>query len=264
MPDGLAPFTELADLKRAYAARRLAIFLDVDGTLLEVAHRPDAVHVPAPVRDVLARLLAESGGAVALVSGRLLEDLDQLFAPLTLPAAGLHGLQRRDAAGRIHRRDHSSDLESVRRVLSESAYEDLLIEDKGSAMVVHYRLHPHLERESRALADAAAAAGGALWRVVPGKFSYEIRLAGIGKRDALAAFMREAPFADRTALFCGDDVSDEEGFEYVNETGGWSVQIGNEGGQSAARAHLRGPRQLFHLLAELLRTGAAARTPDAT
>lgn len=250
MLHGAVPFP-IDDLKRAFAARELAVFLDVDGTLLEIAQRPDAVRVSTALRGLLERLLAENQGAIALVSGRTLDDLDRLFAPLKLPAAGLHGLQRRDAAGRIHRQDHSGDLHSIRRVLSESAYAGILIEDKGSAMVVHYRMRPELESQSRSLAYAAASAGGAGWQVVPGKMSFEIRVSGFGKRDAIAAFLSESPFAGRVPVFFGDDVSDEDGFEYVNECRGWSVHIG-EGVATAAGSLLPGPSEVLQVIERLL------------
>ncbi|MEP7313953.1 MAG: trehalose-phosphatase, partial [Pseudomonadota bacterium] len=198
--------TELRDqfpafdaFKIAFDSQSLALFLDVDGTLLQIASRPDAVHVTPLLRELLDALLALNTGALALVSGRRLADVDRLFAPLQLPVAGLHGLERRDSFGIIHSLDRSADLGEVRRFLSAQSYSDVLIEDKGSALVLHYREAPARELHCRELALAAAARMNGGWQVVPGKMSFEIRVAGLGKQDAIRSFMAEPPFLGRQA-----------------------------------------------------------------
>jgi trehalose 6-phosphate phosphatase len=145
-------FAEFPVLQEQFLAGKIALFLDVDGTLLEIARRPDAVRVTAPLRELLGALLHDNGGAVALVSGRSIADLDQLFAPLAFPAAGLHGVERRSAPGIIHRQDHSAALRAVRVFLSEHSCEGLLVEDKGGAIALHYRERPELEAHARELA----------------------------------------------------------------------------------------------------------------
>lgn len=243
-------FPDFAVLQEQFLACKIALFLDVDGTLLEIARRPDAVRVTAPLRELLEALLHVSGGAVALVSGRTLADLDQLFAPLSFPAAGLHGIERRSARGIIHSRDTSAALGSVRVFLSEHSGNGLLVEDKGGAIVLHYREQPDLEPVARALAQQAAALAGRGWVAVSGKMSFEIRVADVGKHHALEEFMQEAPFAGRVPAFLGDDLTDEDGFEYVNSNKGWSVHIGN--GPTCASRHLPDPFAVWRLLRALL------------
>jgi trehalose 6-phosphate phosphatase len=170
-----------------------------------------------------------------------------------LPAAGLHGVERRDVAGRIHRIDRSADLAGVRHHLSESSYEGLFVEDKHSAIVLHYRGHPELAQLAADRARGAVLHARGEWIVVAGKMSFEIRPADIHKSDAICAFLAEAPFLRRRAAFFGDDVSDEEAFAYVNSIGGWSVHVG-EGHATCARAVLAEPRELWQLLESLLET----------
>jgi trehalose 6-phosphate phosphatase len=244
-------FSRFDDLRHAFRHQRLAFFLDVDGTLVDIAQRPDAVRVTPPLREVLHALSERNRGAVALVSGRSLEDLDRLFAPLAITAAGLHGVERRDARGTIHARDHRADLDGVRQYLSECADSDLLVEDKGSALVVHFREQPALAEHARDVAERALAHGHGAWRVVEGKMSYEIRLSGVGKSDAIQAFLAEPPFASRVPAFFGDDVTDEDGFETVNRLGGWSVLVGPDR-PTLARLRLPDPDSVCRLLWNLL------------
>ncbi|MEO7775172.1 MAG: trehalose-phosphatase [Steroidobacteraceae bacterium] len=242
---------DIDDLRRAFKAREVALFLDVDGTLLEIAQRPDGVRVSAALRRLIAMLAQRNDNAVAFVSGRTIADLDRLFDPLRLPAAGLHGLERRDVEGRIHGIDRSADLHDVRQHLSDSAYDEILIEDKGSAIVLHYRERPDLEQLANTLAQRLMQLARGDWSLVPGKMSYEIRAAGITKRDAIHAFLAEAPFRHLKPAFFGDDVSDEEGFAYVNSLDGWSVHIG-AGSDTCARAVLAEPRNVWQLLSAFL------------
>jgi trehalose 6-phosphate phosphatase len=244
---------EFDSLKRAFAAGELALFLDVDGTLLEIAQRPDGVQVSGTLHQLIDRLAQRNDRAVAFVSGRTIADLDQLFAPLRLPAAGLHGVERRDLPGRIHRIDRSAGLAGVRHRLSEDTYEGIFIEDKHSAIVLHYRGNPDLAQLAGEQARRAVLHARGEWIVVPGKMSFEIRPADIHKSDAIKAFLAEAPFLGRRAAFFGDDVSDEEAFAYVNSLGGWSVHVG-EGHSTCARAVLAEPSELWHLLEGLLDT----------
>jgi trehalose 6-phosphate phosphatase len=242
-------FPDFAVLQGQFLAGRVALFLDVDGTLLEIARRPDAVRVTEPLRALLRSLLQFNGDAVALVSGRSLAGLDELFAPLAFPAAGLHGVERRSASGIIHTHDFSATLGAVRALLSANSHTGLLVEDKRSAIVLHYREHPEYEPRARALATAALREAGAGWEIVPGKMSLELRVAHIGKQHALEAFMTEPPFAGRIPVFFGDDVTDEDAFDYVNEHAGWSVHIGE--GPSCACRSLPDPLAVWRVLRAL-------------
>jgi len=240
---------DINTLQRRLAGRSIALFLDVDGTLLDIALRPDAVRVNSRLAELLQTLISRQDFSVALVSGRLLADLDRLFAPLRLPAAGLHGLERRDAAGVVHARDASAALGAARQWLAQHADPRILLEDKASALVLHYREHPEMEQQCRELAAGALRLLPAGWKVVPGRMSVEIRRGDIGKRDALVAFLAETPFRGQHPVFMGDDVTDEEGFEYMNAINGTSVHIGCSA--SAAQFRLADPQAVWLLLESL-------------
>lgn len=227
-----------------------AIFLDVDGTLLEYAERPDAVRAEAPVFRLLEALQRGTGGALALISGRALADLDRLFAPLTLPLAGQHGVERRDAAGRVHRHAFPSHL--LRRTAARigafaARHEGLLFEDKGHNLALHFRLAPQLGGAAQAALREAAAQLGGDFEVQEGKMVVELKPSGRDKGMAIEEFMREAPFAGRTAVFIGDDLTDEFGFGVVNRLGGHSVKVGP--GASAARHRIADAAAVRALLA---------------
>ena len=219
-----------------------AFFLDIDGTLLEIAETPDAVHADAADCGLLERLHAAAGGAVALVSGRTLAMIDELFAPLKLPAAGQHGYERRDGTGR--RRRHRFDaarLRPVAALLRDFAHRHagVVFEDKGASVALHYRLAPQLREAAHANALAAAALLPGEVQVQPGKMVWEVKPAGAHKGMAIEEFMRELPFRDRLPVFLGDDLTDEDGFRVVNRLGGHSIKVG--AGDSAARFRLPDP-----------------------
>jgi trehalose 6-phosphate phosphatase len=205
-----------------------ALFLDVDGTLLEIAATPASVRVPRRLIDVLAGVSAKLGGALALVSGRALADVDSLFAPLRVPAAGAHGAERRTASGNVLRQDDSVALAPAKRLLAAwaAAHAGVLLEDKGSALALHYRLAPELEAGARQVAGAALSAAGPRFQLQDGKKVLEIRATAVNKGQAIEAFMREPPFAGRVPVFLGDDVTDEDGFAFVNRFGGHSIRVG--------------------------------------
>jgi trehalose 6-phosphate phosphatase len=212
-----------------------AIFLDVDGTLLEHAERPDAVRVQPAVLRLLESLQRGAGGALALISGRAIRDLDRLFAPLVLPLAGQHGVERRDAAGRLHRHAFPSDL--LRRAAARigefaAHHEGLLFEDKGYNLALHFRLAPQLASAAQSAVRAAAAQLGGGFEVQEGRMVIELKPSGRDKGMAIEEFLREPPFAGRTPVFVGDDLTDEYGFGVVNRLGGHAVKVGP--GASAA------------------------------
>ena len=213
-----------------------ALFLDIDGTLLELAARPDAVRVAKPVLALLESLRRATGGALALISGRAIADIDALFAPLRLPAAGQHGAERRDAAGRLHQ--HLGAAEPVRRAAARlgafaARHAGLVFEDKGHNLALHYRQAPSAARAAQAALREAALELGGDYEVLEGKMVVEIKPAGRDKGRAIAEFMAEPPFAGRTPVFIGDDVTDEFGFGVVQRLGGHAVKVG--AGPSAAR-----------------------------
>jgi len=239
----------------------IALFLDVDGTLLEIAAKPQAVSVPDDLRERLRALQLAAGGAVALVSGRALADLDALFAPLTLPSAGLHGFERRGASG-IYRRQSvpaTAALESARQAMLHLArvHSGLLVEDKKFALALHYRAAPRLEDTVvRAMEEVAASVASDL-ELQRGKMVVELRPAGATKARAVAAFLEEAPFAGRVPIFIGDDLTDEPAFELVNRLAGVSVIV-NATRASAARARLENVGAVRSWLGELQMAPARA------
>lgn len=219
----------------------LAFFLDVDGTLLDIAPTPDAVVVDAGLLAMLRALLFASQGAVALVSGRSISVLDELFAPLILPCAGLHGFERRAANGTYVRKPlpHPELLSEARQQLAAlvARVPALLLEDKRFSLALHFRKVPHLEpllvSEVAALVDRL----GPDFELQRGRCVAEIRPAQANKATALADFMQEYPFRGRRPLCLGDDLTDECAFEWVNAAGGLSIAVGVDR-HSHARAHL--------------------------
>ena len=209
-----------------------AFFLDVDGTLIEIACTPEEVTVAPAVLATLANLSDAFGGALALVSGRPLKDLDRMFAPLRLPSAGLHGLERRNWDGELFRAAAPPEglkgiLKGLRDFMSRSP--GVMVEDKGLSLAIHYRAAPEQEEPVRRLVAELVAAAGTAFKIQQGKKVLEIQPAGANKGDAVAAYMAERPFAGRRPVFVGDDTTDENGFAAVNRLGGHSIRVGGAG-----------------------------------
>jgi trehalose 6-phosphate phosphatase len=216
-----------------------ALFLDVDGTLLEYAAHPQEVRVGRKLLELLAALRAATHGAIALISGRSVEDVDRLFAPLALPVAGQHGTERRAADGTIRR--HAPSLEKLGRAAAglvrlTAARSGLVLENKGMTLALHYRLAPGLRSLAVREMRAVSADLGDAFELQSGKFVMEIKPSGKDKGSAIAEFAAEPPFAGRRPVFIGDDLTDEPGFEVVNRAGGHSVKVGP--GITRARWHL--------------------------
>jgi trehalose 6-phosphate phosphatase len=227
-----------------------ALFLDVDGTLVEHAPLPDAVRIDPATLQLVGQWHAGTGGAVALVSGRAIAAVDALFAPLHLPVAGLHGVERRDARGNLH--IHATAPQALRRaagVLAAAAarHAGLVFEDKARSLALHYRLAPQLEGYAHETAAAVAAELGEEYELLNGKMMIEVKPAGRNKGAAIEDFLREAPFERRLPVFIGDDTTDEYGFEAVNRAGGHSVKVG--AGKTAARWRLTDPQAVRAWLA---------------
>jgi trehalose 6-phosphate phosphatase len=175
---------------------------------------------------------------LALVSGRTIADLDYLFGPLPLPAAGLHGIERRDARGRLHIEGKPVALGEIGAALKKFAttHAGVVVEDKTHAIAVHYRQAPTVKTKVRAEVRQLVAARLDL-EILDGKMVYEIRPRGIDKGAAIKAFMGEPPFVGRSPIFIGDDITDEDGFTIVNDLGGHSIRVGGRA-KSVARFRL--------------------------
>jgi trehalose 6-phosphate phosphatase len=234
-----------------------ALFLDFDGTLVDIAPSPDRIVVDPALTRTLARLLHRQDGALAIVSGRPIAEIDRWLAPLQLPAAGIHGAERRDVRGAIERRDDASLAPIVEQMERLAAAEPgLRVERKRGAVALHYRDAPHCETLCRhALQEALAQAPE--FALLPGKCVFEVLPRGISKGRSVQAFLAAPPFAGRPPVFIGDDVTDEAGFEAVQAVGGIAVKVGP--GASVARFRLDDAAAVRRWLAE-----AAATPPSPT
>jgi trehalose 6-phosphate phosphatase len=212
-----------------------ALFIDFDGTLVDIAPRPELVEVEPRVISLLEALDARFGHAVAVVTGRPLDVVDGFLAPLKLPAAAEHGSIRRDASGQMHedvRAIHAIELAASRLQPLVDATPGLLLERKQASVALHFRQRPELAALCKeAVAKAVDGADGMV--VLPGKMIFELRPEGIDKGVAVAAFLEEAPFKGRVPVYIGDDVTDEHAFAVVNERGGISIKI--DDGETLAR-----------------------------
>lgn len=241
-------------------ARELAFFLDIDGTLIELASTPDTVVVDAAIRDLLRALVRASDGAVAFVSGRSIATIDQLFHPLQIPAAGLHGFERRSATGEHSRCPLPEDatLDHARsqlRALAER-FPGVLLEDKQFTLALHYRQVPTFESKLLQAVEDIARPLRSGFETQRGRMVIELRPRNSTKAGAVSAFMQEAPFRGRTPVFVGDDLTDECAFEWVNSAGGYSVAVGVER-ETVARAHVASVPAAREWLRSLL-TGRAS------
>ena len=206
-----------------------AYFLDLDGTLLDLAATPDAIRVDSALPALLSDLQRACAGAVALISGRSLADLDLRLGLPHLPKAGQHGLERRDAAGRVWR--HASPPQAWQTIQAALApllrrHSGLLLEDKGLTLALHYRQAPALASHVHQLMRRLVAEIGEDLVVQTGKCLVEVKPAGVHKGTAISEYLAEPPFRDRRPVFIGDDKNDEHGFSVVNAHHGISIGVG--------------------------------------
>ena len=221
----------------------LALFVDVDGTLLDIAARPDAVVVEPSLRATLRRLHARLGGALAVLSGRPLREVDALLGLDDASGAGLHGVELRAPGGAglaLPVADGRLDPVRVRASAAAAAIPGLLVEDKGAAIALHYRAVPEAEIDARRAAMDLLDLAGADYELVQGNAVIELKPCHADKGTALATLMRIAPFAGRTPWMIGDDVTDEDAFAETNALGGVSVIVGTRR-PTRARCALAGP-----------------------
>jgi trehalose 6-phosphate phosphatase len=254
----------MTEQTRHYDFAADALFLDFDGTLVDLAPQPEDIVVPPELITLLQRIQQESSGALAIVSGRPLDQLDFFLAPLRLPMAGVHGAERRTADGRIIAQP-VADVHHLRERLLPllNAHPGLQLEIKRGALALHYRHAPHLEQRCvETMMEALKHEPG--FSMLHGKMVVEAK-PHVNKGDAVAAFLQESPFRGRRPVFIGDDVTDEAGFA-VAQSGamrGLGIKVG--AGPSQAQARVADPAAVLALLRTALEAGLAARgAPEET
>jgi trehalose 6-phosphate phosphatase len=210
---------------------RMALFLDVDGTLIDFAERPDAVRVPPELPSVLGAAARRVDGALALISGRTIADLDRLMAPLRLPASGVHGAEMRAAPDAPAAYVPGAIMppllvDAVRRTITR--FPGTMLEDKGVSLAVHYRGAPAAGTELRtALLRCVTLVGMAQLELMAGELVYEIKPAGFDKGSAVRDFMQLVPFAGRRPVFVSDHPIDQAGFDAAVALGGVGLSVGS-------------------------------------
>jgi trehalose 6-phosphate phosphatase len=244
-------------------ARRLdqsAILLDIDGTLLDLAPTPREVWVPPGLSKTLGRLLMRTSGALALVSGRSLNDIDLIFAPEQFPAVGGHGAEMRistdSEAVATHAPPMDKELKRRLAVIAKLS-PGILLEDKGYSLALHYRLAPHAEKAIyEAVSLIRADLPNAPIEVLPGKCVCEIKHSGFNKATGVLELMTHEPFKGRRPIFIGDDVTDEAVFGIMPDLGGLAFSVGRRA--KGVADHFDEPRDVREWLARLLDDEAAA------
>lgn len=236
-----------------------ALFLDFDGTLVDIAEQPHDVEVPSGLVQTLMSLNDYLGGAVAVVSGRPISQIDDFLRPLQLAAAGVHGAERRSAVGAVTLLStHPLDVveQAARKLAAQNA--GLLVESKRGSIALHYRQAPELEALCLSTMQQAVQDSPGL-TLLQGKMVVEAKPGGASKGRAIEDFMREPPFAGRAPLFVGDDITDEVGFASVQRVGGLGVKVGE--GSTVAWQRIATPEQFRQELhdAVAMRTGKAVQ-----
>ncbi len=240
------------ELARIAPCSSCAYFLDADGTLLDIMPRHEDVIADATLRTLLAGLAGAARGALALVSGRTIEDIDRIFAPLVFPAAGLHGAEIRFPDKSRSSSPNDGAMDGIRPPLADfmAAHPGLRLEDKGAAVAVHFRQRPELAHEVLQFVWLLAQQSGLA--VQEGKMVAELKEPHHDKGKGIAALLAVPPFSGRKPVFIGDDLTDESGFHFVNAQGGVSVRVGRAGMASDARYRLPSPASVRAELHRLL------------
>lgn len=223
-----------------------ALFLDFDGTMVDIAPQPEAVRVPPPLIATLGQLRDFLGGAVAVISGRPIAQIDAFLAPLRLPIAGVHGAERRDAGGAV-RLVATHPLVAVERAAHALAtrHPALRVENKRGSLALHFRQAPELEALCVSTMQEAVESSPGL-TLMRGKMVVEAKPGGASKGRAIEDFLAEPPFSGRVPVFIGDDITDEVGFSTVQRLGGLGVKVGE--GATVAWQRLADPAALRQAL----------------
>jgi trehalose 6-phosphate phosphatase len=231
-----------------------ALLLDIDGTLLDFAPTPREVWVPPGLAKTLDRLLTRTSGALALVSGRSLNDIDLIFAPKQFPAIGGHGAEMRVSVDSESVATHAPPMDKelkMRLAAIAKLSPGILLEDKGYSLALHYRLAPHAEKAIyEAVSLIRADLPNAPIEVLPGKCVCEIKPSGFTKATGVLELMTHEPFRGRRPIFIGDDVTDESVFAIMPDLGGIAFSVGRRA--KGVAGHFDEPRDVREWLAHLL------------
>ncbi|MCJ8052540.1 trehalose-phosphatase [Shinella curvata] len=236
---------------------RWALFLDIDGTLLDLAATPDAIQVPLSLPGDLQAVAHRLKGALALVTGRSLSYADALFTPCRFPIAGLHGAEFRGFDGQTVVAAATPAFVSLKQRLIEQTtwMEGVLIEDKGAAVAAHYRLAPAFDSALEGIMRSFAEEAGPDWVLQPGKMVFEIRPARADKGDAVATYLEQPAFAGRMPIAIGDDLTDETMFALANARGGQSIRVGSLSTPTCALAKASSPSAIRSALSTIAAAG---------
>ena len=243
------------DWRKQISAANTAFFLDVDGTLLDFELRPEDVLADPGLLSLLDHLCASLGGALALVSGRTIADLDRIVSPLRLPAAGTHGAELRFAGGRQENTENEGGaLDDVRKAARAFVAErcKLRLEDKGASLAIHYRKAPELATEVAAFLERVVVQNDIM--IQHGKMVAEVKSTRSHKGIAIEVLMQSVPFTGRMPVFIGDDLTDEYGFAAVNELGGISIKVGE--GRTVAQYRFAHVQDVHAFLRQILASNA--------
>jgi trehalose 6-phosphate phosphatase len=253
--------SKLAVSELAQRLSEYAFLLDIDGTLLDLAPTPREVWVPPGLAETLSRLRDKTSGALALVSGRSLNDIDLIFAPEQFPAVGGHGAEMRISTDNEAVATHAPpmDKELKRRLAAIARLSPgILLEDKGYSLALHYRLAPHAEKAIyEAVSLIRADLPNAPIEVLPGKCVCEIKQSGFDKATGVRELMAHEPFRGRHPIFIGDDVTDESVFAIMPDLGGLAFSVGRRA--QGVADHFDEPRDVRAWLARLIDGEAGAR-----
>lgn len=236
-------------------SRDWALFLDIDGTILDLAETPGQVAVSAQLRELVRDLDIALDRAFALVSGRSLGNIDALFRMPGLSAAGLHGIECRtgfDGITHVQSVDESV-MQSFRGRLQTyiERYPGLVLEDKKLSIAIHFRQASHLQAQVEKILRETIAGHDSAFHIQKGKMIAEIKSSSSDKGFAVRRFMQAPPFRGRIPVFIGDDITDEDGFRAVNELGGISIKVGCD--HSSARCCLERPADVINWLETYLK-----------
>lgn len=227
-----------------------ALFLDVDGTLLEIQDHPGDVRADPELVELLQQLLMHLNGALALISGRSIAEIDRIFDNVHFPAVGAHGAEMREANSVLEAPPSSPLpahlLERITKLVDN--HDGLLLEQKKGGVSLHYRRAPELAATCRALVFEVMAELESDFRLIDGKMVFEIAPRQHNKGEAIRQLLKSREFEQRQPVFIGDDITDEDGFEVVNALQGISIRIGASSATAAqfALGSVADVRQWLH------------------